>query len=210
MGFYQEKILPHLVARVCASGDLMELRRSLVPRASGVVLEVGMGSGINLEFYKPGVVTQLYGLEPSAGMRRQAVENASRSPVPLEWLDLPGEEIPLADASVDSIVLIFTLCSIAGWEKALIQMKRVLRADGKILFLEHGKSPDARVQRWQHRITPAWKLIGGGCHLNRAIPELIRNAGFEIVELDTFYLKDAPSIVGYMYQGVAVHPEQIV
>lgn len=209
MGFYQERILPHLVAKVCASEDLMALRQSLVPKAKGVVLEVGMGSGINLALYKPGDVTRVYGLEPSAGMRQKALQNASQSPVPLEWLDLPGEKIPLADASVDTLVLTFTLCSIAGWEKALIQMKRVLRADGKLLFLEHGESPDAKVRRWQHRITPAWKRIGGGCHLNRPIADLISSAGFDIVELDTFYLDDAPRIAGYIYRGIAVHSEQI-
>jgi len=209
MGFYHEKILPHLVAKVCASDDLMALRQSLVPRAKGIVLEVGMGSGINLALYQPSEVTRVYGLEPSAGMRNKAIENANRSPVPLEWLDLPGEEIPLADASIDTVVLTFTLCSIAGWEKALIQMKRVLRADGKLLFLEHGESPDAKVQRWQHRITPAWKRIGGGCHLNRPIAELIRSADFEIVELDTFYLESVPRIAGYIYRGVAVHSKQI-
>ena len=203
MGFYQEKILPHLVARVCASGDLMELRRSLVPRAIGTVLEVGMGSGINLALYKPELVSLVYGLEPSVGMRRKAAENASRSPVPLEWLDLPGEQIPLADASVDTIVLTFTLCSIANWEKALVQMKRVLKPGGKLLFLEHGESPDAKVQRWQHKITPAWKLVGGGCHLNRPIDELIRSAGFAIIELDSFYMEGAPRIAGYIYRGVA-------
>lgn len=208
MGFYQEKILPHLVSRVCASGDLMDLRRSLVPRAAGVVLEVGMGSGINLALYKPELVSLVYGLEPSDGMRRQAADNASRSPVPLEWLDLPGEEIPLADASVDTIVLTFTLCSIADWEKALTHMKRVLKPDGKLLFLEHGESPDDRVQRWQHKITPAWKVIGGGCHLNRPIDELIRRAGFAITELDTFYMDGAPRIAGYIYRGVAVPEPQ--
>ena len=205
MRFYQEKILPHLISKVCASEDLMALRQSLIPRAKGAVLEVGMGSGINLSLYQPSEVTRVYGLEPSAGMRHKAIDNANRSPVPLEWLNLPGEEIPLADASIDTVVLTFTLCSIAGWAKALSQMKRVLRADGKLLFLEHGESPDAKVQRWQHRITPAWKRIGGGCHLNRPIADLIRSADLDIVELDTFYLKGAPRIAGYIYRGVAVH-----
>ncbi len=184
----------------------MKLRSQVVPHATGTVLEVGMGSGINLEFYSPETVSLVYGLEPSEGMRRKAQANLGRSPVTVEWLDLPGEKIPLPDESVDTVLLTFTLCTIPDWQAALHQMKRVLRPGGELLFLEHGQSPDEAVQKWQHRITPGWKRIAGGCHLNRPIAELIRETGFEITELENFYMPKAPKFAGYIYKGRARHP----
>lgn len=208
MGFYEDRILPHLVNKACATGQVMKLRSQLVPEARGQVLEVGMGSGLNLAFYRPDRTELVYGLEPSAGMRRKASRNLANSPVPVEWLGLPGEEIPLPDSSVDTVLLTFTLCTIPDWRKALEQMKRVLKPDGELLFLEHGESPDPRVRTWQHRITPGWRKVAGGCHLNRPIAELIQQAGFEIRELSTFYMPNAPRIAGFIYQGRAGIPKQ--
>lgn len=206
MGFYDERILPHIIDCTCSVGQVMKLRSQVVPRASGTVLEVGMGSGINLEFYNPETVNLVYGLEPSEGMRRKALPNLSRSPVTVEWLDLPGEKIPLEDESVDTVLLTFTLCTIPDWQVALQQMKRVLRPGGELLFLEHGQAPDAAVRKWQHRITPTWKKIAGGCHLNRPIAELIRETGFEITELENLYMPKAPRFAGYIYKGRAQRP----
>jgi ubiquinone/menaquinone biosynthesis C-methylase UbiE len=204
MSFYEEKILPHCIDRACSMPLIMKQRSRIVPRARGRVLEVGMGSGTNLQFYDPERVELVYGLEPSAGMRRKAAKNLEQAPVPVEWLDLPGEEVPLADDSVDTVLLTFTLCSIADWRGALAEMHRVLKPDGVLLFCEHGRAPEAGVQRWQDRLTPVWKRIAGGCHLNRPMNELITEGGFRITELEAEYLDQTPKFVGYIYSGEAV------
>ncbi len=207
MGSYSERILPHVIDHACSIGSIMKLRQKLIPMASGNVLEVGMGSGVNLQFYNPEAVGCVFGLEPSSGMRRKAQQNLSTSPVPVEWLDLPGEQIPLDDNSVDTVVLTFTLCTIPDWRKALQQMWRVLKPGGRLLFCEHGQSPDQKVAIWQNRVTPAWKKIAGGCHLNRPIDTCIRGEGFEIEKLENLYIRNAPKIAGYIYFGVARKPE---
>lgn len=207
LSFYEERVLPHLVDRACSAGQVMKLRSQLVPRANGTVLEVGMGSAINLPFYDPGAVDLVYGLEPSPGMRHKARVNLARSAVPVHWLDLPGEKLPLPDNSVDTVLLTFTLCSIADHQAALQQIRRVLKTGGQLLFLEHGEAPENPTRKWQHRITPVWKKFAGGCHLNRPIDRLIQDAGFTIEELDNFYMPGAPRIAGYLYQGRArKHP----
>lgn len=189
-------------------GQVMKLRSQVVPNARGTVLEVGMGSAINLEFYDADRVELVYGLEPSDGMRRKARPNLQRSRIKVEWLDLPGEEIPLDDNSVDTVLLTFTLCTIPDWQAALQQMKRVLKPGGELLFLEHGESEDPGVRKWQNRITPAWKKLAGGCHLNRHIADLLSVAGFEIRELENLYIPQAPKIAGYIYKGRAVKPAE--
>ena len=201
--FYEDHILPHVINKVCSAGQIMKLRSQIVPLASGTVLEVGMGSAINLGFYDPDKVDLIYGLEPSAGMRRKAQDNLSKSPIHVKWLDLPGEQIPLADESVDTVLLTFTLCTIPDWHTALLQMKRVLRPDGRLLFLEHGESPDQNVCKWQHRITPGWKKFAGGCHLNRQIADLLEQTGFHIDTLNNTYVPGTPRIAGYIFKGVA-------
>lgn len=207
MSFYENRILPHIIDKVCSLGQVMKQRSLVVPQARGVVLEVGMGSGINLEFYDADKVSLVYGLEPSEGMRQKARPNLARSPVKVEWLDLPGEKIPLDDNSVDTVVLTFTLCTIPDWHAALDQMARVLRPGGELLFLEHGASPDEGVHKWQDRITPGWKKIAGGCHLNRNIAELIRQCGFVVDELENLYMPGAPKVAGYIYKGRAHLPQ---
>jgi len=206
MSFYEDRILPPIIDCACSMGQLMKLRSQVVPHARGRVLEVGMGSALNLEFYNPDQVEMVYGLEPSGGMRRKAQPNLARSPVKVEWLDLPGEKIPLEDHSVDTVLLTFTLCTIPDWHAALQQMKRVLKPGGELLFLEHGESPHDSTRKWQHRVTPGWKKLAGGCHLNRNIADLIRQAGFEILELENLYIPKAPKIAGYIYKGRAISP----
>lgn len=205
MSLYEEKILPHIIDRACSMGQVMNLRSQVVPQARGTVLEVGMGSGLNLEFYDADKVDLVYGLEPSAGMRKKARPNLAKSKVKVEWLDLPGEQIPLPGNSVDTVLLTFTLCTIPDWQAALEQMKRVLRPEGGLLFLEHGQSPHQSTRTWQNRITPAWKKVAGGCHLNRPITELIQQSGFRIMELENLYVPKAPKIAGYIYKGRARH-----
>ncbi len=206
MSFYEDRILPHIIDCACSMGQVMKLRSEVVPRARGRVLEVGMGSAINLQFYRADQVEMVYGLEPSEGMRRKARPNLEKSPVTVEWLDLPGEKIPLEKDSVDTVLLTFTLCTIPDWHAALEQMWRVLKPGGELLFLEHGESPDERTRKWQHRITPGWKKLAGGCHLNRHIADLIRQGGFQIEELENLYVPRAPRIAGYIYKGRAIKP----
>ncbi|WP_111496183.1 class I SAM-dependent methyltransferase [Marinobacter bohaiensis] len=204
MSLYESHVLPHLINCACSIGPIMKLRQQVVPQCRGTVLEVGMGSGVNLPYYHPDRVDRVWGLEPSEGMRRIAAENVARAPVDVQWLDLPGERIPLADNSVDTVLLTFTLCTIPDWHRALHQMARVLKPDGQLLFCEHGRAPDPGVRRWQDRINPIWMPVAGGCHLNRPINRLIEQAGFRIERMNTQYLKKAPRIAGYVYDGVAV------
>ncbi|MCW8195112.1 class I SAM-dependent methyltransferase [Proteobacteria bacterium 005FR1] len=204
MSFYENKVLPLLINSACSTRQVMKIRRQVVPRATGDVLEVGMGSGLNLEFYDREKVNMVWGLEPSEGMRLKARANLNASPVEVKWLDLPGEQIPLEDESIDTVLLTYTLCTIPDWQAALKQMHRVLMPTGKLLFAEHGRAPETDIRKWQDRITPIWKKIGGGCHLNRPISDYLVEGGFRIETLDTFYMKKTPRIVGHMYVGEAV------
>lgn len=203
MGFYDRYVLPHLINLSCGAPPIAKQREKIVPLARGRVLEVGMGSGLNLSFYDPEKVEFVYGLEPSEGMRKKARTNLAKSPVDVEWLDLPGEEVPLADESVDTVVLTFTLCTIPDYRRALDQMRRVLKRDGQLIFCEHGEAPDESVRRWQARINPVWKKISGGCNLNRPIPTCLEEAGFRVDELQTMYLPRTPRFAGFNYWGKA-------
>lgn len=203
MGFYENRILPKLINCACGMKVVGELRQKVVPQATGRVLEVGMGAALNIPYYDPQKVEWVWGLEPSAGMRELAQPNIAKAPFEVRLLDLPGEEIPLEDHSVDTVLLTFTLCTIPDWQKALQQMRRVLKPDGRLLFCEHGASPEPAVRRWQDRITPLWKKCTGGCHLNRPIDDYIRSAGFRIDALQVGYLTATPRIAGFNYIGTA-------
>jgi ubiquinone/menaquinone biosynthesis C-methylase UbiE len=208
MSFYEEKILPHIINCGCSNEPIMKLRAQIVPLAKGQVLEVGMGSGLNLALYDSNNVEQVWGLEPSLGMRHKARKNLAAAAVKVNWLNLPGEAIPLPDNSVDTVLLTYTLCTIPDWLLALQQMRRVLKPAGQLLFCEHGQAPDAGVQRWQDRLNPAWRKLMGGCNLNRPIPECLAQAGFIIDKLEQFYLPKAPRFAGYMSMGVASLPAE--
>lgn len=188
MGLYDRYVLPRLVHFTCGLKPTMRQREKVVPRARGRVLEIGVGSGLNLAYYDAAKVTKLWALEPSPEMVRIAQRAARSAPFEVEFLGLPGEEIPLEDASVDSVVMTYTLCTIPDTAAALRQMGRVLKPGGELIFCEHGAAPDASVRRWQDRINPLWKRIGGGCNLNRPIPALIEAGGFRITSLDTMYI----------------------
>jgi ubiquinone/menaquinone biosynthesis C-methylase UbiE len=203
MGFYENRIVPRLIDLACGAKPVLKQREKIVPLASGRVLEVGMGPAINVPFYDPSKVEMVWGLEPSDGMRRKAAPRLAKAPFPVEWLGLPGEEIPLEDDSADTVLLTYTLCTIPDFAKALQQMRRVLKPGGRLLFSEHGEAPDENVRKWQARVNPLWKRLAGGCNLNRPIPQLIEAAGFEIERLDTMYLPGTPKVAAFQYWGVA-------
>ena len=203
MSIYEHYILPHLINCACGTPPVKNLRQKIVPNCYGKVLEIGMGSGLNLPFYKQDKIEFIWGLEPSLGMRKKATKNLRKTKIDVRWLDLPSEEIPLNSNSVDTVLLTFCLCTIQDTPTALAEMHRVLKPDGKLLFAEHGISDEQSIAKWQNRITPAWKKISGGCHLNRPIDKLIADAKFEIRSIERFYQRNIPKTAGFIYLGEA-------
>jgi SAM-dependent methyltransferase len=204
MGFYDDRILPHVINLACGSKPIRYQRRKVVPQAQGRVLEVGMGSGLNLDYYDPSKVEFVWGLEPSRGMRRKAESRLASAPFEVKWLDLPGEQIPLEDNSADTVLLTYTLCTIPDWRTALEGMRRVLKPGGKLIFCEHGEAPDESVRRWQARINGMWGAIAGGCNLNRPVPRFLEEGGFRVTELETMYVPGTPRVAAFTYWGTAV------
>jgi ubiquinone/menaquinone biosynthesis C-methylase UbiE len=202
MSWYEEKVLPRLINVACSSKPARKQREKIVPRASGDVLEIGFGSGLNLAHYDQDKVRRIWGLEPSEGMRRLAEKPIANSGLDVELIDLPGEEIPLEDNSVDTVLITFTLCTIPEVATALDGMRRVLKPGGQLLFSEHGKAPDANVVKWQDRMNPVWKKVSGGCNMNRDIPALLGAAGLEIQDDNRMYVPGLKSL-SYMYWGAA-------
>ena len=202
MSFYSKYILPRLIDLAMKNPVTTACRSRIVPRAIGRVLDVGIGSGLNLRFYGPRV-TKLWGIDPSSELLEMARPKLKSVPFPAELLTHSAEEIPLPHGSIDTIVLTWTLCSIPNPIQALREMRRVLRADGQVVFAEHGLSPDPGVQAWQHRLNPVWRRIAGGCNMNRKIDDLLSAGGFNAVELSTSYFP-GPRILTYTFQGLAV------
>jgi len=187
MSFYDKRILPWLIDLGMRGEDAMRYRQQVVPQAAGVVLEIGVGSGLNLPLYGSGV-EQLYALDPSDALISMARKKAIRTEIPVTFLAHSSEDIPLDRASVDVVVMTWTLCSIPDPSRALREMRRVLKPGGALLFAEHGLAPDKSVQRWQHRLNPVWGRFTGGCNLNRPIPDLLEQAGFRSADLQTMYI----------------------
>jgi len=202
MGFYDDKILPRVINLACGSKPNMKQREKIVPLAEGDVLEIGFGSGLNVPYYDTQKVRKIFGLEPSEGMRKLAAERVSGSSLDIEFIDLPGEEIPLEENSVDTVLITYTLCTIPNAGAALEGMRRVLKPGGKLLFCEHGKAPDEGVHRWQNKLNPVWSKIAGGCNMNRDIPALIEASGFRISADERMYIP-GPRILSYNYWGSA-------
>ncbi len=188
MRLYNQYILPKIIHFTCGLKPSMRQREKVVPQAHGRVLEVGIGSGLNLPYYDSEKVTKIWGLDPSPEMIEMASQAAKSVSFDVEFIGLPGEEIPLENNSVDTVVVTYTLCTIPETLPALMQMKRVLRPGGELVFCEHGAAPDASVRRWQNRLNPIWKRLGGGCNLNRPIPDLLEAGGFQVKKLDTMYI----------------------
>lgn len=202
MGLYAQHVLPRFIDLAMKNKETAQLRSAWLPHARGVVLEVGIGSGLNLPFYSS-QVRQVYGVDPSVELQRLARKRLPNGPIEIEFLTQSAENhLPLTAESVDTVVCTWTLCSIPDAPKALHQMRRVLKADGRLIFLEHGRAPDPGVAAWQDRLTPVWKRVSGGCHLNRRVDELIAAAGFQITDLRTCYLR-GPRSITFTYQGFA-------
>jgi ubiquinone/menaquinone biosynthesis C-methylase UbiE len=201
MGLYQDHVLPLLIHLSMRQRNLAAYRARVVPAAQGRVLEIGIGSGLNLPYYGT-AVEQIIGLDPSPKLLAMAREAARQTAIPLELIENSAEAIPLYNRSVDTVVTTWTMCSIPDVQRALGEMRRILKPGGRLLFVEHGRSSDVRVRRWQDRLTPVWRRIGGGCHLNRAISELIENGGFRIERLETGYMR-GPKPMTFMYEGSA-------
>jgi len=202
MSFYDDRVLPHLINLACGSQPARKQREKVVPLATGDVLEIGFGSGLNLPWYDPGKVRRIWALEPAPGMRKLAQKNIAASGLEVELIDLPGEEIPLDPDSVDSVVVTYTLCTIPDVHAALAGVRRVLRPGGRLFYCEHGKAPDAAVHAWQNRLNPAWRRFAGGCNMNRDIPALLNDAGFEIEEDNRMYVPGIRAL-SYNFWGSA-------
>jgi ubiquinone/menaquinone biosynthesis C-methylase UbiE len=202
MGLYSRWIFPKLCDLALNQPPLIQQRRELLAAAEGLVLEIGFGSGLNLPHY-PRNVRKLVAIEPNRGMLRLARQRIEQAGIEVEQRMLPGEGLPIADDTFDCAVSTLTLCSIDDVNQALAQIFRVLRPGGRLLFLEHGLSPEPTVARWQRRLNPVQRWLGDGCRLDRPMKQLIASQPFTQVECSEFYLEKTPKTHGYMYRGVA-------
>jgi SAM-dependent methyltransferase len=203
MNLYDRYVLPRVVNCVCGNPVIEHQRRLVVPRARGRVLEIGFGSGLNLPHYDRANVEWIWALEPSAPMRQLAAPRIAVAGLDVRLLENAGEDLPLPDHSVDSIVVTYSLCTIPDATMALRQMRRVLRPGGAMLFSEHGAAPNADVRRWQDRLDGLWGRVSGGCHLNREVSAMISAAGFRMDWVESAYLPGTPRFAGYNTWGAA-------
>jgi len=188
MNIYEKYLLPRLVNFTCGLKPMMKQREKVVPLAEGRVLEIGVGSGLNLPYYTSGKIKHLWGLDPSRETWALARDKHTKFDFNIEFIEASAEDIPLDSGSADTVLVTYTICTIADAISALKEARRVLKSGGSLLFCEHGLAPDVSVRRWQNGLNPVWKKIGGGCNLNRPIPDLIEQAGFSIRSMDTMYI----------------------
>jgi SAM-dependent methyltransferase len=203
VGFYERFVVPPLLNLACGANPIRHQRRKIVPQAEGIVLELGFGSGLNLPYYDPVKINRLYALEPAEGMLKRARKAAAKAGFPVDILAETAEALSLPPASVDTVLVTYSLCTIPDPVSALQAARRALKPGGRLLFCEHGKAPDAKVQQAQARIEPFWKAIAGGCHLCRDIPKLVCDGGFSIERMETMYLPSTPAWAGFNYWGAA-------
>jgi ubiquinone/menaquinone biosynthesis C-methylase UbiE len=201
MGFYVDRILPRVSDLALSGREFTRIRERVCAGLAGEVVEVGFGSGRNVPHYPP-TVKRVQAVEPATGGRRLAAERVGASPVPVEFVGLDGEHLPIDDDSVDHVLTTWTLCTIPDVDQALREVYRVLRAGGGLHFVEHGRAPHSRTARWQDRLTPIQRRVFGGCHLNRPIDELVQRAGLRLSRLDNYFAR-GPKVFGYMFEGVA-------
>ncbi len=203
MGFYKDRVYPQLVTRLGDPPPIRSRRRQLLSEARGDVLEIGVGPGVNFVHYDPGKVRKVYALEPNPGMVRLAEAQRRRTPLAVEFLGLPGERIPLADACIDTVVSTFTLCTIPGVMDAIRGIVRVLKPEGRLIFFEIALSPEPGVRRWQRRWGPVHHVLFEGLHLTRDIPSLLEQGGFQIEHVETAYMARFPKSWSHCCWGTA-------
>ncbi len=201
--YWDRHIVPRLIGFCCTQPPIMTRRALVVPRAEGEVLELGAGGGANFAFYDPARVTRVRGVDPSPGLLIRARDAAKAEGIDFDIREGVAEALPFADASFDTVLATFTLCSVQDHAQSLAEARRVLKRGGKLLFLEHGAAPDANVAKWQRRIEPAWKRIAGGCHLTRSVTSAIAQAGFSIAAQDQGYMEKSPRFAGWVEWGEA-------
>jgi len=202
MGLYSRYVLPRMLDAAMKVRPIMRQRAKVVPLAHGRVLEIGIGTGLNLSFYDKAKVDKVVGLDPAPELNVMAKKRAAEAGVDVDWLTLSSERIPLPDNSVDSIVITYTMCTIPDVHSALLEMRRVLKPEASMFFSEHGVAPDASVRKWQDRLNPLWGVFSGGCNINRNVPKLLEDAGLQVREIDTIYLP-GPRPFTFNYWGRA-------
>lgn len=206
LSFYRKKILPWLINASMQEKELEADRAIAAHQAVGVVLEIGAGSGLNLPFYSANL-TKLFALDPSRELWALAQDRLKSSTFPVEFLHASAEHIPLSDASVDTVVSTWSFCSIPDPVRTLQEVRRVLKSNGRLIFVEHGRAPEEKIARWQRRLDPIWSRVSGGCHLSRKIDELLLENGFNIQQLDQTYRKGRrhrSKLFTYFYSGIAI------
>jgi ubiquinone/menaquinone biosynthesis C-methylase UbiE len=201
VGFYNDQIVPRLVNKIMAHKEFEPIRARVATGLDGEVVEIGFGSGLNVPHY-PAAVRRVQAVDPATLGRKLAAGRLAAAPVPVEFVGLDGQRLPLETDSVDHVLATWTLCSIPQPDLAMAEIRRVLRPGGGFHFVEHGRHPDPKVARWQDRITPLQRVIAGGCHLNRPIDSLIRSSGLELAKLSNYEVS-GPRANGYMYEGIA-------
>ena len=204
MSLYDKYVLPKFLNCACGSNPVSRQRQKVVPLVEGKVLEVGVGSGLNLPFYDKSKIDELWGLDPSEELSDMARKVADRENIVVNFISSGAEEIPLPDSYFDSVLITYTMCTIPEVARANKEIKRVLKRGGKLIFCEHGIAPDENIIKWQSRINPIWGKIAGGCNINRNIPQIIEESGFKIEQIEEMYLPSTPKIAGYNYWGFAV------
>lgn len=201
-GWYERHVLPYLLDLACGIRPVRHQRQKVVPLAAGRVLEIGIGTGLNLEHYDKAHVKAVVGLDPGLEMHRLARKRARKSGIPVELVGLSAERIPFDDGTFDTVLVTYSLCTIPDPVAALKEMRRVLKPGGKLIYCEHGLAPEPSVQAWQHRLTPLWSRLAGGCHLDRDIPRLLHDSGFKSLDMQSMYLP-GPRPLTWNYWGTA-------
>ncbi len=201
--WYDKHLLPRLITFACGQGQIMKRRSQLVPLASGDVFELGCGGGLNQEFYQTSLVSSFSGIDPHGGLLDRARAQAAVKGWRADIREGVGESIPFSSGRFDTVVCTYTLCSVDDPAQVMSEMRRILKPGGRLLFLEHGRAPDASVAKWQDRIEPMWKRIGGGCHLTRPIGSALRGAGFDVEPLGQGYLPKSPRPFSWNEWGIA-------
>ena len=201
--FYEKYVLPKIINCACGTKPILIQRQKIVPSASGVILEIGVGSGVNIPYYSHSNVKKLIGLDLQQDNWDQAYKIAKKSNISIDLLQGDGEELPIPNNSIDTVLITYTMCTIPNVQRSLAEIKRVLNREGKLLFCEHGLAPDKNVHKWQNKLNPIWKKCLGGCNLNRNIPELVLKSGFSFESISEMYIPSTPKFIGYNYWGTA-------